>query len=127
MSRESFTQTIELPAPAGNMTAAEKIEQTLRMLSDPGADAEPLELMLGTVAMGLESNPGFAEMLASSQDSGELDVFMLALVRWLATLRSDRGPQLLVVEVPRRAIPAGKCVQLMEQAARAMASASSPL
>lgn len=125
MSQDQHRYAIELPEKRGVETAAEKIARTLREMSKPDPGADELALMLATVAMGLERSLG--EQLERTQSSGELDEFILGLVRWLATHRSDSADALLVVEVPRRPIPTGRCVALMERAARAYETASSPL
>jgi hypothetical protein len=111
---------------AGEGTAAEKILATLRMLSSPDEDAGELQLMLATVCMGLERN--ITEALHAQQETGELDEFVLALTRFLATHRSSSARQLLVVEMPRHPnIPAGTRLHLLDEAAEAAASATSPL
>ncbi len=107
-------------------TAAEKILGTLRMLSTPDEDAGELQLMLATVCMGLERS--ISEALHEQQQTGELDEFVLALTRFLATHRSSGARQLLVVEMPRHQnIPAGTRLHLLDEAAEAAASATSPL
>lgn len=83
-------------------TAAEKIALTLRELSKPDPEAEPLELTLASVAMALEGHLDLDEQ----QDSGELDGFMLALTRFLAWHRSDSARQLVVVELPHYTVGA---------------------
>lgn len=125
MTDARHTIAIAVPPPRGHQTAAEKVAETLRQISMPDEGAGELELTFATMAMALER--GLGEELDRAQETGELDRFMLQLTRWLATHRSDSADQLLVVEVPRRPIPTGTCVHLMEQAVRASESATSPL
>ena len=124
------------------MTAAEKVERTLRELSQPDDDAAGLELSLSTLAMAVESMPGLRDNLAENQEEGKVDEFILALTRWLATHRSDDARQLLVVELPKarhshltmpesplllNEIPAGTRLHMLDEAAKAAADAVSPL
>lgn len=113
-----------LPAGWGE-TAAEKIMSTLRELSQPDDDAGELELTLATVCMGLER--GLGEQIAEQQESGALDEFVLALTRFLALHRSDSARALFVVELPRRELPAGTRLHLLDEAMKAAETASSPL
>ena len=106
-------------------TAAEKIMRTLRELSKPDEDAGELELTLATVCMGLER--GLAEQIVVQQESGELDEFVLALVRFLALHRSDTARACFVVELPRRELPAGTRLHLLDEAIAAAETATSPL
>jgi hypothetical protein len=113
--------TIELDA---DQTAAGKIMRTLRELSKPDPDAGELELMLSSVAMGMESALG-AE-IERAQASGELDQFVATLTRWISTHRSQSAKRLVVVELPRhRNLPAGTRLHLLEQAEDAAESAAS--
>ena len=109
-------------APA---TAAEKIMRTLRELSKPDEDAGALELTLASVCMGLEQ--GLGEQICEQQESGALDEFVLAFTRFLANHRSNDAKQLLVVELPRRELPAGTRLHLLDEAAAAAEKATSPL
>jgi hypothetical protein len=86
-----------VPAGAG-VTAAEKVAATLREMSEPSEDAGGLELTFGSLAMGLEAALG--PELQGYQESGELDAFVLAIARFLATHRSDSKGRLVVVELP---------------------------
>jgi hypothetical protein len=105
-------------------TAAGKIMRTLRELSRPDPDAGELELMLSSVAMGMESALG-AE-IERTQASGELDQFIGVLTRWIATHRSESAKKLVVLELPRhRSLPAGTRLHLLEQAEEAAESAGS--
>lgn len=113
-----------LPAEWGS-TAAEKIMATLRELSKPDEDAGELELTLATVCMGLER--GLAEQIHEQQETGELDKFVLALTRFLALHRSDNAKALFVVELPRRELPAGTRLHLLDEAIKAAETATSPL
>jgi hypothetical protein len=107
-------------------TAAAKIMQTLRELSVPDEDAGELELMLSTVAMGLER--GLGQELGRTQGTGELDEFLVGLTRWIAGHRSDSVRRLVVVELPRgRELPAGTRLHLLDEAERLAEQASSPL
>jgi hypothetical protein len=106
-------------------TAAEKILNTLRELSKPEEDAAELELTLATVCMGLER--GLGEQIWEQQQSGALDEFVLALTRFLAGHRSNSAYQLLVVELPRRDLPPGTRLHLLDEAAKAAETAASPL
>jgi hypothetical protein len=118
----SVDETQEWSMPG---TAAEKIANTLRELSQPDEGAEEMELMLATIAMGLER--GLAEGLEEQQRSGKLDEFVLSLTRFLALHRSDDAKQLIVVEMPARELPAGTRLHLLDEAAKAAKTASSPL
>lgn len=118
------------PAPAasaeGPRTAAEKILETMDALSRPGEDAGEMGLMISTVCMGLGSKIG--PELGQAQQTGELDEFVLALTRWIASHRSENQRQLLVVEMPRRPdLPPGTRLHLMDQALEAAANVESPL
>lgn len=106
-------------------TAAEKIRHTLKEMSEPGEDAGALELTLGSVAMGLEG--GLDEQLEQSQATGELDAFVLSLTRWIAMHRSDSAQMLLVVEVPRKELPAHTRLLLLDKAYERAGDAASPL
>jgi hypothetical protein len=106
-------------------TAAAKLMDTLRALSSPDEDAGELQLMLATVAMGLERSLG-AE-LQRTQETGELDDFLGGLTRWIATHRSDTTRRLVVVELPRRELSAHRRLLLLDEAERLAAQASSPL
>jgi hypothetical protein len=106
-------------------TAAEKVANTLRELSQPGEDAEEMELMLATICMGLER--GLAEKLKEQQATGELDGFMLSLTRFLALHRSDSARLLVVVELPRRELPAGTRLHLLDEAIAASENPVNPL
>jgi hypothetical protein len=107
-------------------TAAEKLGNTLRELSQPDEDAGAMELTLASVAMGLEQ--GLGDVLERTQASGELDEFVLALTRFLAIHRSDSAKLLVVVEIPRRRdLPAGTLLHLLDEAIAATAAATSPL
>jgi hypothetical protein len=114
------------------MTGAEKVKATLKAFTDTPDDADAMQLTLATVAMGLESQSGFLASMEASQESGELDEFVAALTRWIATHRSDHAEQLLVVELPRgrgpfNDIPAGVVLERCRQGAEKMLTASSPL
>jgi hypothetical protein len=106
-------------------TAAHKILATLRALSQPDEDAEEMELMLASVALGMER--GLGEKLAESQDTGELDDFMEGLTRWIATLTSDDKPRLIVVPLPRRELSPGQKLGFLLRAEEAYEQAESPL
>ncbi len=110
-------------------SAAEKILDTLRALSKPGEDAEPMELTIATMCMGMERALG--EKLAASQETGEVDEFVTALTRFLATHRSDTGRRLVVVEMPRapegQRLPNGTRMKLLDDAEALTAAAISPL
>jgi hypothetical protein len=114
----------ETVVPTTEGTAAAKILATLRELSKPGEDAGEMQLMLATVCMGLESS--IAEEIWRQQQTGELDEFVLGLTRFLAGHRSDDERQLLVVEVPRRPLPSGTRLHLLDEAIEAAANPSSP-
>lgn len=111
-------------ASSGPQTAAEKIARTLKELSRPDEDAGDLELTLATVAMGVERTVGPA--LGEKQESGEVDEFVAALTRFLAMHRSDTAKQLVVVELPRRELPAGTRLHLLDEAIAAADAAPSP-
>jgi hypothetical protein len=114
-----------LPTRDGPMSAAEKILNTLREMSQPDPGASEMELMLSTVAMGLESSLG--SELAEHQASGSLDEFVLALTRFLATHRSDDARALVVVELPRgRELPPGTRLHLLDEAIAAGEKAKAP-
>lgn len=107
-------------------TAAVKLMRTLRELSQPGEDAGGLQLTLASVAMALEGQLG--PELERTQATGELDEFIGALTRWIAMHRSDTVKRMLVVEMPRnRSLPAGKRLQLLDEAERLAEQATSPL
>jgi len=130
MSSDIVNHDAEIPADvdapsARPTTALEKIMNTLRELSQPGEDAGEMELMLATVAMGIEG--GLGDGLVEQQASGEVDEFVLALSRFLATHRSDSAKQLVVVELPRRELPAGTRLHLLDEAVKAAETATSPL
>ena len=115
--------------PAKGRTAAEKITESLREMSTPRPDAEALQLSLATLAMGLEAQLGDA--IQRAQETGELDEFVLALTRFLATHRSDSAKQLLVVEVRRTPqgwmLPSGTKLHAIDEAAAAAAAVENPL
>jgi len=116
-----------MPAPAG-VTAAEKIAATLREMSEPGDDAGGLELTFASLAMGLEQALG--PELGGYQESGELDKFVLAITRFLATHRSDTLGALIVCELPPgggRTLPPMRRLQMLDQAEAAQSAADSPL
>lgn len=82
-------------------TAAEKITDTLRELSDPNDDAGELALMFASLVIMLDK--ALPAALNDLQDQGELDTIILALTRWFATHRGDNAPsRLVVVELPNR-------------------------
>jgi len=110
------------------MTGEEKVRRTLKMFTEVSEDADPMQLTLASVAMGLESQTGFLESMSENQASGELDEFVLALARWIATHRSDTAEQLIVVEIPPgQNIPPGTRLHRLDLACEAMATAESPL
>lgn len=114
-----------LPTAVGN-TAADKLRSTLREMSEVDESTGPLGLTLASVAMGLEQN--LDTELDGWQESGELDAFMLALTRFLATHRSERAGRLVVVELPRRRnLPAGTRLHALDAAELAADAATSPL
>ncbi len=115
---------LEIAAPEES-TAAAKIMQALRDISSPKDDAGELELMLATVAMGLERTLG--QELARTQATGELDEFLAGLTRWFATLRSDSAWRLVVIEMPRKDLPNGKRLHLLDEAEELAEVASLPL
>jgi hypothetical protein len=124
---EASEEVTGVPAGDGG-TAAEKILRTLRELSKPDPDAGEKELMISSICMALErSLAGAAGPLAEQQASGELDEFVLALTRFFAGHRSESAPQLLVIEMPRRPLPAGTRLHLMDEAIRAAEDVESPL
>lgn len=99
-------------------TAAAKVANTLRELSQPDPDAGAMELTLASIAMGLEGNLG--PQLAATQASGELDEWLEAMTRFLASHRSDSARRLLVVEVPRyplEQLQPGVRLRLLDEAA----------
>jgi hypothetical protein len=105
-------------------TAADKIIDTLREMSQPDESASEMELTLATMALGMLSTMG--EQIQQAQDAGELDAFVLTLSRWIAAHRSDGEKLLLVLEVPRRPLPAGTRLHLMDEAMLAAEDAGSP-
>ena len=110
------------------MTGEEKVRQTLKAFTEVSEDADALQLTLASVAMGLESQEGFMDSMRENQASGELDEFVTALTRWIATHRSDEAAQLLVVEIPRgQNVPPGTRLHRLDLALEAQASAKSPL
>jgi hypothetical protein len=110
------------------MTGEEKVRHTLKAFTEVSEDADAMQLTLASVAMGLESQAGFLDSMGANQESGELDEFVLALTRWIATHRSDDAEQLLVVEIPvGQNIPPGTRLHRLDLAAEAMATAESPL
>lgn len=113
-------------ASEGPKTAAQKIMQTLRDLSDPDPDAGGLELTLATVAMGLEKS--LAGEIQAKQETGELDVFVLALAQFLATHRSDTAHRVIVVELPSaRDLPTATKLHYLDKAIAESEIAKSPL
>ncbi len=119
----------QLPAQGGG-TAAEKIMRSLRDVSQPDEDAAELELMLASVALGLER--GLGPELERNQASGKLDEFLLALARWIAAHRSDSADALVVVELPQRTLklhdlPHGIGLERLNAAINAAQSVTSPL
>ena len=124
----SSSQVVRAPAtvPAEKRTAAEKILVTLREISKPEPDAGDLELMLSTVAMGLES--GIGPVLDENQATGALDEFVKGLTSWIALHRSDTARQLVVVELPRnRDLAPGVRLSLLDEAIATADAATSPL
>ena len=116
-----------VPAGAG-VTAAEKVAATLREMSEPSEDAGGLELTFGSLAMGLESALG--PELQGHQESGELDAFVLAITRFLATHRSDTKGRLVVVELPPgggKRLPPMRRLQMLDQAEAAQDAATLPV
>jgi hypothetical protein len=110
------------------MTGEQKVKRTLKAFTEVSDEADAMQLTLASVAMGLESQQGFMASMQESQQSGELDEFVLALTRWIATHRSDDAEQLLVVEIPRgQNIPPGTRLHRLDLAAEAMTTAESPL
>jgi hypothetical protein len=105
-------------------TAAEKVANTLRELSDPGEDADELRLTLATVCMAMEQRMG--PELAKHQESGELDEFVLGLTRFLALHRSDTLRRLVVVELPRRELKPDQMLLALRHALEEAESAGSP-
>lgn len=106
-------------------TASQKIANTLRELSKPDEDAGEMELTLATVCMALERNIGQA--LEEKQLSGELDVFVLQLTRFLALHRSDDAKSLIVLELPARELPAGTRLHLLDLAIEESKNVPNPL
>ena len=125
----AISEELTVRQPEHLHTAAEKILNTLRDMSRPDPGASEYELMLATIAMGLESS--LAEAIADAQASGQLDEFVTALTRFLATHRSNDAPQLVVVELPRRPegqqLPAGTRLHKLDEAIAAAQVAESPL
>lgn len=116
---------VQVHPPEEPTTAEAKILRTLRDMSQPDPDSGELELMLATVAMGLEK--ALAEQLAQFQASGDLDEWVLALVRFLADHRSESARRLVVVELPRgRELPTGTRLHLLDEAMAAAEQAESP-
>lgn len=106
------------------VTAAQKIANTLREISKPDEDAGGMELSLASLAMALEQ--GIGEQLQEKQATGELDDFVLSLTRFLALHRSDDARMLVVLELPRRDLPAGTRLHLLDEAIAAADKAESP-
>lgn len=79
-------------------SAAAKIMRTIVEISSAGGEAGELELGMASLAMALE--PVLAQGLRGKTDA-EIDGFVLALCRFVATMRSDRSRELAVVELPR--------------------------
>lgn len=105
-------------------TAEEKITQTVRDLSVPDEDAGAFAMSLSSLAMMAEGRLELAEQ----QASGELDVFIRELCRWIAGHRSDTAKRLVVVELPRREdLPAGTLLHCVEQALAAGENPELPL
>jgi hypothetical protein len=116
-----------VPAGAG-VTAAEKVAATLREMSEPSEDAGGLELTFASLAMGLEGALG--PELGGYQESGELDAFVLAIARFLATHRSDSKGKLIVVELPpqgSRGLNPVRRLQLLDAAEAAQDAAGLPV
>lgn len=117
-------------------SAAKKVTATLRQLSTARPGAEAMELTVASVCLGIEK--AIAERLRAAQGS-EVDEFVAALTRFLATHRSDDARRLVVVEMPRmprtpegprRKLPAGVRLRLLdraEAAAEASEEAGAPL
>jgi hypothetical protein len=118
--------TLPMPRPG---TAAEKVLNTLREPSKPRPGADPMELTVATMCMGMERN--LERTLLDSKDTSQTDDFMLAMTRFLATHRSDHARRLIVVEMPRAPrgmrLPNGKRLQLLDEAEAAANAAVSPL
>lgn len=114
-------------APAETRTAAAKVLETLRALSQPDPGGDEWQLMLSTVAMGLEGMVG--PQLEAMQASGDLDEWVAAMVKWLATLRSDTARRLVVAELPRSSVPLAPGVRLhhLDEAIAQAESAPNPL
>ncbi len=132
MTDESTEIDTAPPTPAGQekvkMSGAEKVKATLKAFTEVDDDADAMQLTLASVAMGLESQPGFITTMEENQASGELDEFVLALTRWIATHRSDDAEQLLVIEVPRgQRIANGILLARCERAAEESRNIGSPL
>jgi hypothetical protein len=98
--------------------------ETLRQLSKPDPGAGELELMLASLAMAVEGAAG--SEIAEKQASGELDDFVLLLTRFLAWHRSDTAHMLVVVELPRRELPAGTKLHALDEAIEAGKSGEWP-
>jgi hypothetical protein len=105
-------------------TAAEKITETLGEMARPGEDAGEMELALASMALGVLH--GLGAQIEQAQQDGELDTFLLTLARWVAGHRSDTDKMLLVVEIPRRQLPPGTRLHLLDEALEASQDASSP-
>lgn len=132
MTETESTNVDTEPAADGQerakMTGAEKVKATLHAFTNVDDDADALQLTLASVAMGLESQEGFISTMEENQASGELDAFVLALTRWIATHRSDDAEQLLVIEIPRgQRIPNGTLLARCERAAEESRNIGSPL
>lgn len=124
MSEAESADLYQGDAPAGG-TAHEKIMQTLHSLSEIEEDAGELEMMLASLAIALER--GLGDQLTASQETGELDTFMAALVRWIATLTSDNRPRLIVVPIPRRPLNPGQKLHALLRAEEEYAQVARPL
>jgi hypothetical protein len=112
------------PQP-GDRTAADKVRRTLKDLSMPDPEADGIQLALASIAMGVESQIG--DELDERQSKGEVDEFVLALTQWIAMHRSDHARRLVVVELPRRELPAGTRLHLLDEAIAIADQAKSPL
>lgn len=123
------SQLAERGEPRRYMTAAEKILNTLRELSTPRPGAEPMELTIATMCMGMERQ--LQAQLLEAKDTSQVDDFVCTLTMFLATHRSDRAQRLVVVEMPRAPqgmrLPNGKRLQLLDIAEARAESAVSPL
>lgn len=114
-----------LPAEGGGDTAAVKLARTFRELSEPGPDAGGLELTFASLAMGLEGALG--PELGTYQESGELDTFLITIVRFLAAHRSDAKGPVIVVELPpggSKGLNPVRRLQALDAAEAAQAAAS---